>query len=202
MERLLRATMDVLEEKGLEGATIPRIAARAGLSAGAVYRRFPDKDALLRTAMLEMWEKIDEQTARFLTPDLAKRTSLKFFAEQMVRNSLLYYRRYPGLLRALIQFFRTHPSEAFRRKVDEVEVRTVRRIVDFLMHHRAEIKHSAPEAALAFSILLVGSILREIILMGCYTDIWKPLLPASDDDLVQEVTRVMMNYLGAATKSA
>jgi hypothetical protein len=150
--------------------------------------------------MLEMWEKIDQQTARFLTPALAKQTSLKFFAEQMVRNSLLYYRRYPGLLRALIQFYRTHPSEAFRRKVDEVEVRTVGRIVDFLMHHRAEIKHSAPEMALAFSILLVGSILREIIVVGAFTDFWKPLLPANDDELVREVTRVMMNYLGVAQK--
>src|SRR5262249_60887972 len=126
---------------------------------------------------------------------LAKRASLKFSAEKMVRNSLLYYRRYPGLLRALIQFFRSHPSEAFRRKVDEVEVRTVRRIVDFLMHHRAEIKHSNPESALSFSIFLVGSILRETILISAVTEVWKPLLPADDEDLLREVTRVMMHYL-------
>jgi hypothetical protein len=36
--RLLKAAAEILQEEGLEGATIPRIVARAGLSPGAVYR--------------------------------------------------------------------------------------------------------------------------------------------------------------------
>src|SRR5580692_92355 len=56
LSRLLKATVEVLDEDGIEGATIPRIAARAGVSPGTVYRRFPDKDALLREVCIRAFE--------------------------------------------------------------------------------------------------------------------------------------------------
>src|SRR5580704_3171584 len=56
LARLLKATIDVLDKDGIEGATIPRIAARAGLSPGTVYRRFPDKDALMREVCIRAFE--------------------------------------------------------------------------------------------------------------------------------------------------
>ena len=48
LERLLNAAERMLDFVGLEGATVPAIAAGAGVSVGNVYKRFPDKDALLR----------------------------------------------------------------------------------------------------------------------------------------------------------
>ncbi|HEX4681826.1 MAG TPA: helix-turn-helix domain-containing protein, partial [Gemmatimonadaceae bacterium] len=45
--KLLKAAAEVLGQHGVEGATIPRIARHAGLTPGAVYRRFRDKDELL-----------------------------------------------------------------------------------------------------------------------------------------------------------
>src|SRR5450759_2341864 len=48
VERLLNAAEQTLESVGLEGATVPAIAARAGMSVGNVYKRFPDKDSLFR----------------------------------------------------------------------------------------------------------------------------------------------------------
>src|SRR4051812_29090069 len=91
LKRLMKATVEVLEQKGLAGATIPRIATRAGLSPGSVYRRFPDKDALLRGVMLMMWEQIDQQTAKFFTPEVGAHGSLRFFVEQTIANSLMSY---------------------------------------------------------------------------------------------------------------
>jgi len=44
LRKLLKAAAEVLGQHGLEGATIPRIAQHAGLTPGAIYRRFPDKD--------------------------------------------------------------------------------------------------------------------------------------------------------------
>jgi AcrR family transcriptional regulator len=49
-ERLIAAVELVIRERGLEGATVRVIAARAGLSVGAVYRRFTSKRALMRAA--------------------------------------------------------------------------------------------------------------------------------------------------------
>lgn len=50
---------------GLEGATISRIAEAAGLTSGAVYLRFPDKNALLETVLLSL---LDSQYGELKAP--------------------------------------------------------------------------------------------------------------------------------------
>jgi len=197
LHRLLMAATEVLQDKGLEGATIPRIAARAGLSPGAVYRRFPDKDALLRKVVLATLEGVDVHTASVLTPELAQGRTLPLFVEQIVRNSLTSYRRNTRLLSSITQFFRTHPSAAFRRKVDEIETRTFRRVVQFLLHFRDDIHHPDPEAAVAFSLTVMAFSLREIVLMEVITDVWTPLLPKTDEQLVHELSSMVLRYLRA-----
>ena len=61
LERLLDAAEEVLSHDGLEGATVPAIARRACLSVGVVYRRFPDKDALLRTVYERQLQALGRQ---------------------------------------------------------------------------------------------------------------------------------------------
>ena len=55
-EQLLASTLAVIEEKGVAGVTIPEVALRAGLSPGSVYRRFDDKEAMIRIALLRFLE--------------------------------------------------------------------------------------------------------------------------------------------------
>jgi hypothetical protein len=81
--------------------------------------------------------------------------------------------------------------------VDEIETRTFRRVVDFLLHFRKEIRHPSPESAVAFAFAVAGHSLREIILMEAMTDVWLPLLPKDDDQLVEEFTAMILSYLGA-----
>src|SRR5690242_5595146 len=96
LSRLLRAAQEVLGQKGVEGATIPVIAQRAGLTPGAVYRRFRDKDALLEAVILRMLERQDEGIRAALTPEMARKIPLTVFAERLVRDMLASYRRQAG----------------------------------------------------------------------------------------------------------
>lgn len=57
--RILEAAAEVFGERGL-GATLDAVAERAGVGVGTVYRRFPDKEALV-DALFE--ERIDEVRA-------------------------------------------------------------------------------------------------------------------------------------------
>ena len=195
LHRLLRAATEILQEKGLEGATIPRIAARAGLSPGSVYRRFPDKDALLRRVVIATLEGADRQTAASLTPDLATRFTLPVMAGKIVGGTLGSYRKHTRLLGSIAQFFRTHRSAAFRREVDAIETRTFRRVVQFLLRYRQDIHHPDPEAAVAFSLAVVAFSIRELVLMEMITDVWAPLLPKNDEQMVHELTSMMLGYL-------
>src|SRR5262249_8426328 len=196
LQRLLNAAADVLTERGLEGATIPRIAARAGLSPGAIYRRFPDKDALLQTVLLTELEQIDENTKTLLTPEFAEQGSLKHFAKQIIQLSLQAHRQNPTLKLALDQYVLTHPNVAFRKKVSKLNIRTARRVADFLLLKRKEIKHPDPEAAVSFALVQVACTLREMIVLEMMSEEWSSLLPKDDNQLLGELTRAFLSYLG------
>jgi AcrR family transcriptional regulator len=61
-QRILTAAAEVFAERGL-GASLDDVAARAGVGVGTVYRRFPDKDALIDALFGEKIGRI-EQLAR------------------------------------------------------------------------------------------------------------------------------------------
>src|SRR5262247_4515900 len=104
LRKLLKAAAEVLGQHGIEGATIPRIARHAGLTPGAVYRRFRDKDALLEAAILGILERQDERLKVGLTPAMTAKIPLDVFAEQIVGGMVTTYRAHAALLRACRQF--------------------------------------------------------------------------------------------------
>src|SRR5437763_13201273 len=52
--KLIAAVLDILDTDGLEACTAPALAKRAGVAVGTIYARYPDKDALIRAALLEL----------------------------------------------------------------------------------------------------------------------------------------------------
>src|SRR3954464_16035542 len=86
LRKLLKAATEVLGQHGVEGTTIPRIAHHAGLTPGAVYRRFRDKDALLETVILGILQRQHERLSVLYTPAMASQIPLPLFAEQMINS--------------------------------------------------------------------------------------------------------------------
>lgn len=200
LRRLIAAARAVLNEKGLDGATVPRVAARAGLSPASVYRRFPDKDALMRSVVLETLQKYDEGNEAILTPKLAKLGSLATFAKQIVEQSLIGHRKNTGTLRAMTQFILSHPSTAFKKKAAQISIRSLNRVADFLLLKRKEMNHPRPEEAVPFALTVVGFVLQEIVVLDALPEVQDPRLPKNDADLVRELTRVLLSYLGVSYK--
>src|SRR5262245_21300658 len=104
LRRLLKAAAEVLGQRGVEGTTIPRIARHAGLTPGAVYRRFHDKEALLETAILGILERQDERLKTTMSAETAARIPLGVLAEQSIGGMVTVYRMNAPLLRAMRQF--------------------------------------------------------------------------------------------------
>ena len=55
-QRLLQATLEVMAEAGLHGASLDAIAKRVGVTKGAIYDNFESKDALIVAAMASLPE--------------------------------------------------------------------------------------------------------------------------------------------------
>src|SRR5262245_45921496 len=128
LKRLLRGAVEVLNKYGLEGATIPRIAEHAGLSPGSVYRRFADKDALLREVGVRLLEENYAQTKALMERENWKGMPLPALCRHLIANTLKGHRFYRGLLRALFFFTYQHEDAAFIRKMEELEWKTFQNI--------------------------------------------------------------------------
>ncbi|HZS45238.1 MAG TPA: TetR/AcrR family transcriptional regulator [Blastocatellia bacterium] len=200
LNRLLKAAAEIMAENGLEGATIPRIAARAGLSPGAVYRRFPDKDALIQNVVLKMLQSNDEGVERLLQQGKLQNMGLKDFVELIIGKTIIGYRTHAPLVRAVHTFVRSHTNAAFRRKARQIEMRTFKRVTEFLLTKREEISHPDPEIAFPFSLLLNAFTMKELIVEEVFSKSWATLLPKDDAGLQRELTRVILNYLGVKSK--
>jgi len=199
--KLLKAAAEVLGQHGLEGATIPRIARHAGLTPGAIYRRFPDKDALLETVIIGILERSDERLRMMLTPDMARQIPLAVLAEQLINNMLVSYRANAGLLRAIRQFAQGRDHTSFYRKVTRLEMCTYHYLVDLFLLHRKEIKHPNPQMAVSFALMMLISALIELIFVDHDMQNWQAVIPRDDQSLKRELLRSFLRYLGIEHKN-
>jgi AcrR family transcriptional regulator len=193
--KLMKAAVEVLGQHGVEGATIPRIAAHAGMTPGAIYRRFTDKDALLEMAILGMLERQDERLRTGMTQEMTGQIPLPVFAEQIFHSLIASYRANAALMRAMRQFGQSTRNEEFKKKAGRLEIRSFERLVDLFTAAARAIDHPQPRLAVAFGLMMTISTLHELILYTNEGKSWKGLLPQDDLALRKELTRAFLGYL-------
>jgi AcrR family transcriptional regulator len=199
--KLLKAAIQVLGHHGVAGTTIPRIAALAGLTPGAVYRRFRNKDVLLETAILRILEDQDKHLRLTLTVEAAAAIPLQVLAGQFISSLVLSYRRNAGLLRAVRQFLLEKEGTGFWKKGTKLEMRTFEYMVAILVASADEIEHTDPRAATALGLVMVVGTLWEVVVSPGDAKLWKGLLPKDDQALGRELTRSFLSYLGVERKA-
>jgi AcrR family transcriptional regulator len=190
--KLLDAAEAVLAEGGLEQATVPAIAARAGLSVGVVYRRFPDKDALLRAVYERYFERARATGARAGDPQWWEGISLPDMARTIVNSIVAQHRHHRHLLRALTTYTQTADAE-FRKRVDDLNAHSLRNVASLLLQRRAQIHHPDPERAVSFGLFMVAASMRAVTQAS-----ESSLRPfgIAEADLGDELTRMFLTYLG------
>ena len=159
-DRILDAAQLLLAESGLEATTVPAIAERAGVSVGSIYRRFPDKDAVLRAVITRFMTRVSDNNEKALDPARWKNTPADVIGRIFVTSSARSYRRHAGLLRALEAFARGQASPEFRAVIEEFNVDTLHRVGELLAGHRAEMDHPDPPAGARFALLAIVAVLR------------------------------------------
>lgn len=152
VERLLNATIALLDQSGLEGAVIPRIAAAAGMAPANVYRRFTDKNALLRAAFLHALVQSNEANQQLLQTHLTG-SSLAASAGKLMTLLIDQYRQHPHFVRALSRFIEGDSDQEFVQQARALIGANVDLVVAALLAHQDEIAHAAPKQALRFAVL-------------------------------------------------
>jgi len=138
---LVRAASDLLDEGGPGAVTLRAVGARAGVSRGAPYGHFADKEDLLRGLVVEAWDSLSDEVDRMRATSSAPDVRLE------------------GALLALIRLARTRPhlySLVFSTRVDDSETaRAASRLHDAFLAVVRDLV--GPEHALGHGALLMST---------------------------------------------
>ncbi|HEY4146044.1 TetR/AcrR family transcriptional regulator [Pinirhizobacter sp.] len=195
LQRLLVAALEVLDAHGLAGATIPRIAATAGMAPSSIYRRFADKDALLRAAFLHILKRVNQSNRDHL-PDLVVRDTLAGTVHGLVGALVAQYREHAAFLRALLHYFDTDTDTAFLEEARAIVRDNIRLVAATLLAHRAEIRHDDTECAACIAVLSATSTIESATLDP--RQLWTDWPQMTDAQLIDEVSRICVGYLCGA----
>ena len=192
VERLLNATIGLLDREGLDGAVIPRIAAEAGMAAANVYRRFVDKQALLRAAFVHALEHSNEHNRKAIAGQVEAAT-LAGAAGKLMSMLLAQYQAHPHFLRALSRFIDEDSDQAFVATARGLIGANVDLLVAALLVPRKAIAHELPAPALRFAVLSATCSLETFALDP--GSIWHVEPSISADELKANLVRSFVSYL-------
>jgi AcrR family transcriptional regulator len=85
-ERLLKAALDVFAEQGYTAASVDEIAARAGVTKGALYYWFRDKEDLAADVQRELWASIAAEARQGIDRDATTSDNLKLSFRAYLRS--------------------------------------------------------------------------------------------------------------------
>jgi AcrR family transcriptional regulator len=164
IERLLSAAEKILESGGLERATVPAIAARAGMSVGNVYKRFPDKDSLFRAVYERFFADALAANEFALDPGKWKDIPTTEVLSTLVTGMIEGYRSRRSLVRALLLYAQTHGNAEFRAHAEEMRLQTLGLFERLLRDRRTDIGHPHPERAIRFVVMLLAHALENAVM--------------------------------------
>ena len=157
-QAILQVTRELLVECGVQGLTIEKVAARAGVAKTTIYRRWRDKDELALAVVLDMVE----QVVKLPELDDTRAELLAFVnAAVQVLGSTLMGRVMQGLVSDLA----TDPelARAFRDRVVSVRDAEVERLVERGIARGDLRPGTNPETA---HDLLIGPVYYRLLLTG------------------------------------
>lgn len=112
--RLMAAVVALLDRGGLDACTAPALAREAGVAVGTIYARYPDKDALIRAALLEMTSLGGGARDGEISALAHEAADLKVFLAAVARTAMTVARDHRNLLLAVREFVRKTRDGAWR----------------------------------------------------------------------------------------
>lgn len=197
LDRILDAAESLVQEKGFDDTPVSEIVSRAGSSVGAFYSRFPDKEALLHALYERYFEQAMATADDALDPSRWKDAGIDDLVRAVVAFLVVIYREQRGLIRAFV--IRNHIDSGFQARRGRLSHHVSERLSDLLVARGGEIRHPDPERAATFGMTLIFATLDSAILFGETRSGAEAL---SDEELVAELTRAFLAYLGIPRTAA
>ena len=195
LDRILDAAERILDAKSFTEATLVEIMEAAGVTVGAFYRRFPDKDALLHLMDERFFSELYERGDAVLDPARWPDQPIADVLREFTREAVDIYRGRRGLLRSLLLRARLDPL--IQERARQVNAHLIANLHAVLLPRAAGIRHPDPERAIELGYMILVGSLRETTL---FSEVWPTPNVVDTIDLPEELTRVYLGYLGAQSR--
>ncbi len=187
---MLDAAEALLADRSFEAVSVAAVAERAGVTIGAFYARFPDKDALLEALEERVTDAVLGVVSRATDPARWQGTTVAEALRAYLDDLVTVYHATRGAGRALV--LRSHTDAGLRRRLERLNAEGPPRVLDFLLRHGG-IRHPDPERGLEIGLLTIRSTLRELVL---FDERWPGGSAFPAPILADELTRLFLRYLG------
>jgi AcrR family transcriptional regulator len=188
LERIARASLEILGEEGADGLTVQAIVKRAGSSVGSFYARFDGKDDLLDYLGERMWKEAAERWDE----SLAEKNWEDIELRQLVEGSV---RLLAETARARLSHFQAldRSTGAQNDAYGHFREHILKGIEGLLMGRVMEIQHPQPPLAVHLGLVAALALLEEpdsAMVEG---------LPVPREQRIQETVTLLMSYFGGET---
>ena len=198
MDRIAHAALELMEEGGIEHATVASIVERAGASVGSFYARFGGKDDLILYLQDRIWADARDRWNSALQAYDWGEFSLESAVEGVV-GLLLHSFRADYHQREILGRERRQDEEGARR-VFGFHQHILSTITPIFLRHREEITHPDPEWAIRLGYRFAVGAMRELLELEGSVGIVDGATTA--DAIMPELARAWVAYLGVGPLAA
>lgn len=189
VQRILNAAKSLVATQGIEALTTNRIAEAAHINIATLYQYFPNKeavlDALLAAYMTEMVAGLDALLAQ-----LDDNAGIEDSSRAWTLASMAYFRQTQGVLPELMRAGGGMVLNLPSLKL--MEHRLMEAMRRFLVRRRAQLDVPDLDAAIYVAFHAAASVITRHLLAPDWL---------RDDEIVEEIVRLMMRYFGVRNTS-
>lgn len=189
VERIVRATQELLTERGSDTVTVQQIVARADSSVGSFYARFYDRDAAVRYAEQRFWDDIESRWDAYLDAARWNEKSAVEIVARLIRDLVRVMMADRARLRAFLVQALAHPESGLADRTVALDRRIARGVADLLRATDATIAEARPAWMLETGFACVLGAIRDAVMLG-------ENAPEADSRLALSLVRMYGSSLG------
>lgn len=148
---IIEATVQLLTKYGVQGTTVSRISAAVGVSRGALYQHFPNREAVLEAALAAMGERSSQWICRSSVKDVPAR-----LLDMGEAHSTWSSTEYDTFVRPFFQLIASNRETGLTRSIIQRQQQDFRYLVNLVDEgkHQGSISSEVDSGDIAWSILL------------------------------------------------
>jgi len=190
LRKIVHAAAKILERKSLAATSLTEIVQAAGLTVGAFYARFRNKEALILHMEQMLYEGFESSMGSVIDSDDRNELTLREMIQAEFAQAAQLYRQNRGPIRAIIEHAKTDPK--LQRRLNKFNAKVLNGAVEAMMKYQDEIHHPDPRRAIEIGLMQGINSLREVIL---FKTIWPAITDVSLDELIEEISYAFYAYL-------